>query len=500
MAEILGTVVGVVSLGLQVCAGVNTYLDGVQCRKEDIESSLRCSRSTEALLKRLKTLPDRYPVSFSATDQTVQEALVAAEAELLQLDTFIKKIHTESAPTRSLSERMRDQKNKLLYPFRRDHLDRLDGRLDTANQMLRSALQLAELEVSASSGQIIRGVETGMDSLSQEVSTMHLNMQTSMQQIQIGTSTSQSNLVNIESKVDLSNLTLLKTEQDTVAVRRDVAEMKAIMEALLSSHDQALLPRLVSKPDVLRRIYDGTELSRKPQDAAPSDSFVETHQLSPSYASLRCQCKPRQSLKSSKGRKGPAFWKRERITDRVHSTDCPFVDFSPQSKSRWSVGLSINALRDIASIAITISMSTTFGAGGFAISPAFTYHPIRHKSPAVQVMGLLWYALGLPRRLALPSLWSDEDCNRLFHKGIKSLQTTLAAGKWSPLDVDRNGASLLAVAYDMFESCNVKQVPAMLLTFFRDAGVQRGFPATHRERLTFAKSLEYFKTITGITS
>ncbi|TDZ46977.1 hypothetical protein CTRI78_v008786 [Colletotrichum trifolii] len=342
---------------------------------------------------------------------------------------------------------MRDQKNKLLYPFRRDHLDRLNGRLDTANQMLRSALQLAELEISASSGQIIRAVETGMDSLSQEVSTMHLNMQTSMQQIQIGTSTSQSNLVNIKSKVDLSNLTLLKTEQDTAAVRRDVAEMKAIMEALLSSRDQALLPRLVSKPDVLRRIYDDTELSPKPQDAVPIDSFVESHQFSSSYASLQCQCKPRQSLKASKGRKGPAFWKLERITDRVHSPECHFAKFNTQSKSRWSVGLSINALRDIASIAITISMSTTFGAGGFAISPAFTYHPIRHNSPAMQVIGLLGDALGLRLRSKLARLWSDEDCNQLFRKGIKTLQTTLAAGKWSPLDIDRDGASLLTVAF-----------------------------------------------------
>ncbi|TEA19672.1 hypothetical protein C8034_v009032 [Colletotrichum sidae] len=145
MAETLGTVVGVVSLGLQVCAGVNTYLDGVQCRKEDIESSLRCSMSTEALLQSIESLHQRHPTSFSADGQTIQQSLVAAKAELLQLDTFIKKIHTENAPTRSLPEKMRDQKNKLLYPFRRDHLDRLDGRLNTANQMLRSALQLAEL-------------------------------------------------------------------------------------------------------------------------------------------------------------------------------------------------------------------------------------------------------------------------------------------------------------------------------------------------------------------
>lgn len=148
MAEVLGTVVGVVSLGLQVCAEVNTYLDGVQCRKEDLEHTTRCCKSMEALLKQIKSLQNR--ISATSVNKTLmEEAMAAAKAELSVLDDFVKEICTgnTSSSSKSTIERIKAQQKKLLYPFRKDHLHRLNDRLETANGALHSALQLAELYV-----------------------------------------------------------------------------------------------------------------------------------------------------------------------------------------------------------------------------------------------------------------------------------------------------------------------------------------------------------------
>lgn len=148
MAEVLGTVVGVVSLGLQVCAGVNTYLDGVQCHKEDLEHTTRCCQSLEALLQQIGSLQNRIPAT-SVNKTPVKEAMTAAKAELSVLDHFVGEIcmaNTSSSP-KSTIERIKAQQKKLLYPFRKDHLHRLNDRLETANGALHSALQLAELYV-----------------------------------------------------------------------------------------------------------------------------------------------------------------------------------------------------------------------------------------------------------------------------------------------------------------------------------------------------------------
>lgn len=149
MAEVLGTVVGVVSLGLQVCAGINTYLDGVQCHKQDLEHTARCCKSMEALLKQIEILQIRISEVTGASKTTIENAMAAAKAELSLLDEFVEEICTRKTSTssRSAMERIKDQQRKFLYPFRKDHLYRLNDRLETANRVLHSALQLAELYV-----------------------------------------------------------------------------------------------------------------------------------------------------------------------------------------------------------------------------------------------------------------------------------------------------------------------------------------------------------------
>lgn len=148
MAEVLGTVVGVVSLGLQVCAGINNYLDGVQCRKKDLEHTTRCSKSMEALLKQIESLQSRISAT-SVNKTSMEKAMAAAKAELSVLDDFVEEICTRntSSCAESAMERIKAQQKKLLYPFRKDHLHRLNDRLETANGALHSALQLAELYV-----------------------------------------------------------------------------------------------------------------------------------------------------------------------------------------------------------------------------------------------------------------------------------------------------------------------------------------------------------------
>lgn len=147
MAELLGTVVGVVSLGLQVCSGLNTYLDGVQGHREETESTRRHCNYMEALVKQIEDAQQHNSASFSGSGSpSLQPVLTGAQTELSSLRDYLNKVCAEaSTPQTTIAQKIEGQKRKLLYPFRRDHLNRLGERLATANTALQTALDLVQM-------------------------------------------------------------------------------------------------------------------------------------------------------------------------------------------------------------------------------------------------------------------------------------------------------------------------------------------------------------------
>ncbi|KAF4882861.1 hypothetical protein CGCFRS4_v014149 [Colletotrichum fructicola] len=144
MADVLGTVLGVVSLGLQVGASISNYLDGVQCRKEDMEYTTRCCKSMNSLLQQIKSL--QYQLT-GVNITAVREAMTTAEVELSILGNFVEKIragNNANSPN-PVMKRAKKQKTKLLYPFQKDHLYRLNAQLDAANRALQAALLQVQL-------------------------------------------------------------------------------------------------------------------------------------------------------------------------------------------------------------------------------------------------------------------------------------------------------------------------------------------------------------------
>ncbi|KAF5510969.1 hypothetical protein CGCS363_v002477 [Colletotrichum siamense] len=144
MADVLGTVLGVVSLGLQVGASISNYLDGVQCRKEDMEYTTRCCKSMNSLLQQIKSL--QYQLT-GVNITAVREAMTTAEVELSILGNFVEKIRAGNNANypNPIMKRAKKQKTKLLYPFQKDHLYRLNAQLDAANRALQAALLQVQL-------------------------------------------------------------------------------------------------------------------------------------------------------------------------------------------------------------------------------------------------------------------------------------------------------------------------------------------------------------------
>ncbi|KAF3810028.1 hypothetical protein GCG54_00002477 [Colletotrichum gloeosporioides] len=473
MAELLGTVVGVVSLGLQVSAGISTYLDGVQCRKEDIGHTTRRCKSMDALLQQIKSLEGQLSVSTGANTSAMREAMTSAEMELSNLGDFTTKIcagNTAHSPDTAI-ERVRDQKSKLLYPFRKDHLYRLSARLDSANAALQSALVQVQLKLSVEHGQNLQGLRTGLDSLSQGVSDMHLDMQASVQQIQSNGTALNSALTNVEKNTQDSTALLDATRQETVLVRKDLDEVKIMLTSLMSSSSdgRAVLPRLISKPAVLKDICNLAEDSEDAKFGLAAHDPDRPVSKRRSFPGFQCTCKPRQVSRRIRKQIGVAFWERESLAANVHASSCPLARVCRISNDKWSVGISTRALRGVLSAAITFSMSAAFGAGGFGLSPSFTYYPIRNKSPALKVIYLL-------RDAFMIEGWTNEDCSSLVGHGIETLQAIFTARTSSPLDIDESGRSLLGAMSSVASVNPWGGFRNKMFAFLVDLGVPRDRP------------------------
>lgn len=330
-----------------------------------------------------------------------------------------------------------------------------------ANQVFR--------ETSLQHGQALQGLQVSLDSLTQGVSSMHLDMEMTVRQYHSDTTALHSALVNIKKNSEDTTSMLATSHKDTTSIKEDLAEMRTMLAALMSCDGRAMLPRLVSKPDALRKISD---IERNGASDAPD--FLarypgEQYLRSRAYAEFQCTCNPHRVSKSRRRRIGPAFMEQKQVTDKIHGLRCPFACFNAQSHEKWSFGLSVKALRGVLHAALTISMSATFGAGGFGLAPSFAYFPVRENSPALEALDIL-------RAAFYERVWSGEEAELLFRRCIKTLQATMMARKWSPFDIDHRGRSLLRIIAGSRSRSTWQGYQIKILVFLLNAGVPRDRP------------------------
>ncbi|KAF4485332.1 hypothetical protein CGGC5_v006879 [Colletotrichum fructicola Nara gc5] len=428
MAEVLGTVVGVISLGIQVSSAIGAYIEGVQCRKEEVESTRRYQKSFQVLLTQIGSLKDHLLKSSISNTAALEEALKAANAQIAQLDGFLGKI---LVPDHSSSSK--------------DQLDAVEQKLEATNIAFQSAMQVMELEMS-------------------------VTVQASVYQIQKETTTTNSVLLDIKNNIDRGTM---YNQSNNLATKTDMDELKSVVEALVSSNSDTtmILKKLMSKPDALKVVC------RELPNEQPHQSLFRPNKISDDLysgeadglcESLYCNCNTRRGLKRTTRRSGPAFLIKEVLVEKPHFSWCP-LGAPVYGQGKWSVGISARMLRGLASVALTITTSTILGAGGFAISPSFTYLSIRDTSPARKALRLLGNAFD-------DWEWSDEDCKSLIWRTIKTIQTSFNSRTSSPYDIDNSGNTLLHDVMISWSRSGSKLPRNEIVKYLSGAGVPRDRP------------------------
>lgn len=224
---------------------------------------------------------------------------------------------------------------------------------------------------------------------------------------------------------------------------------------------EKLLGRLIAKPGNLKNICDKvtTSSSSHQNVMLPFTGFDETNPSSPLLLlprGLRCSCRQLGGLNHRVQRQS-AHWRTLSLykftQTQQHLPGCPHRRAAVEHVNQC-VGARFSGLANILGAAIELSFSVRFGAGGYGISPSFTYQPTvdAKSAPAFRIFKLVKQRIiywDNDRRLeSLKEQFALEALTRI----IKLFQGKTP--KASPLDVDAKNRSLIhKIAYEVGYSC-----------------------------------------------
>jgi hypothetical protein len=201
---------------------------------------------------------------------------------------------------------------------------------------------------------------------------------------------------------------------------------------------EAVLGRLLGKPAALREICDA---------ASSQSTLTYRHEpgryMTPSersvLESLACTCRSRRSLQRRSLAWASLILSHETAFVQ-HLPGCPAAQL-PVSDQTRKLGLTYTGLRRLLNSAVQLSFSIRSGAGGWSLSPTFTYYPTvdAKKDPAFRMMAILersqFATSGKPETL----LQWEKFVGLVLTRMVELFQTHRA----SPFAVDAKNRSLL---------------------------------------------------------
>ncbi|CAG8961467.1 hypothetical protein HYFRA_00013919 [Hymenoscyphus fraxineus] len=143
---IIGSAVGVISFSLQVCKGLIQYYESYKDKRKDIERMVSALKSLTGTLETLKD-PIRT-TSFSKKQiENISSKIEDCEESIMEFSEVLGKIKESDVPgtagTRNIgfSEKFKEVKGRLVYPFRESTILKLQESIGHVNSNLALAMQ-----------------------------------------------------------------------------------------------------------------------------------------------------------------------------------------------------------------------------------------------------------------------------------------------------------------------------------------------------------------------
>ncbi|KAF7534676.1 hypothetical protein G7054_g6002 [Neopestalotiopsis clavispora] len=170
MAEAFGlaaSAAGIVSLGLQVYEGLASYVEGVKEWKPELAAISKQANNLQAIIKTLQVAIPRIDAILTTNESPLLSTLKTVEEELWALKLFLGSLQDVSGQSSKIVSVLKEQKKKLVYPFHRPTLEKLQKRLESANSALQISLQVVNFSQSS-----LMGLQSGVGSLESSMASM----------------------------------------------------------------------------------------------------------------------------------------------------------------------------------------------------------------------------------------------------------------------------------------------------------------------------------------
>ncbi len=141
--SVAGSAVGIVSLGIQVCQGLVSYLRSVQGRRHEIAT---CLKDVQGLVSVFSSLNDVLPSLAKqrlADHAVIGQCLLDCKDDLADLQQLVLKLKGSPHPG-NVKGRMKEAGRAVLYPFR-------EGEMASIRRCLRDLVGNLGLAISTAS-------------------------------------------------------------------------------------------------------------------------------------------------------------------------------------------------------------------------------------------------------------------------------------------------------------------------------------------------------------
>ena len=158
-----GSAVGIASLGIEVCQGLLSYYDHWRSYDADVSSTYASIDDLSRTLALLKASADSDELDEEKKDR-VKRCLYSCEESLIRLSEKSRKLRKHGQPE-GFRKKTRAELQRAWYPFRASTLVKLREIVADVLERLKLAVQVLQLDVSATSQRTLKSVAADTSNL-----------------------------------------------------------------------------------------------------------------------------------------------------------------------------------------------------------------------------------------------------------------------------------------------------------------------------------------------
>ncbi|RGP71253.1 hypothetical protein FLONG3_7203 [Fusarium longipes] len=383
MAELA---LAIVPLGITATSGLVKYLKSFKDHHDDHARLILQAERFRSIFQSLETVLKRSQLSpeVSSSVSEASACLQECQKALNELDTLQQNIFsstTSAVATISQTRakgKIKDGYKKLLYPLRKSDVENLEGALNKLSTTLGLALEMLHLD--------------------EEYLTRNLLNQ-HMADIQLTTSTAIEELCQPLSQMG-STLPVLQTSVDAIIPHFNqridqLSNQQLQIQAQINSF--LVMSGATRNQDLLGTNQQVSYDHLRKQANYPTARERELEQGSlttTAESALSCSCHLQRVRKRKGYALGPVYFAEETLFNFYHEKDCSFYITSSSYEKTWT--MRFTGLPSLLKKCLEVSLSSRARAGGFSISPSFTYFPVVDEDVAPA-----WLVINLMRKASL---------------------------------------------------------------------------------------------------